>query len=171
MNLFSAAGGILMGAVKSKSETSKMEQQKGEKPKISVRPMLTTSQKNFRDVQHPPSILSPSSDSSITREDLDVRGSRCFLLHSLLTPEECRHYIKDTERIGYSDLLDLFPPEYRNNDRVLSICQRLVDKLWARLQHHLTRREVIRIRPIGFGNEGTWKPFRLNECCKFGKYK
>ena len=142
-------------------------------PKVTVRPMLTTSQKNFRDVQHPSSILSPNSTLSpaITRDDLMVRGARCFLLHSLLSPEECQHYIKDTERIGYTDLLDLFPPEYRSNDRVLSICQPLVDTLWNRLQPHLTRSEVIRIRPIGFGNEGTWKPFRLNECCKFGKYK
>ena len=145
-----------------------------ERPRIEVRPMLTTSQKNFRDVRHPPSILSPGSGppaAAITRQDLNVRGARCFLLHSLLSPEECRHYIEDTERIGYSDLLDLFPPEYRSNDRVLAICEPLVEALWGRLQHHLTRREVIRIRPIGFGNEGTWKPFRLNECCKFGKYK
>ena len=150
-----------------------MAQDKGTEPKITVRPMLTTSQKNFRDVQHPPSILSPSDTTTpaITREDLNVHGSRCFRLHSLLSPEECQHYIEDTERIGYSDLLDLFPPEYRSNDRVLSICQPLVDTLWKRLNPNLTRGEVIRIRPIGFGNEGTWKPFRLNECCKFGKYK
>ena len=140
-------------------------------PDVTYRPMLTTAQKNFRDVQHPQSILSGSCSGEVTREELSVRGSRCFLLHSLLSPEECRHYIQDTERIGYTDLLDLFPPDYRSNDRVLSICQPLVDTLWARLQGHLTRREVLRIRPIGFGNEGTWKPIRLNECCKFGKYK
>lgn len=140
-------------------------------PKIVVRPMLTTSQKNFRDVQHPPSILSPGRPPKTTREDLNVPGARCFLLHSLLSSEECCHYVKETERIGYSDLSGLFPPEYRSNERVLAICQPLVDCLWKRLQPHLSRKEVIRIRPVGFGNEGTWKPFRLNECCKFGKYK
>ena len=143
-------------------------------PKITVLPMLITSQKNFRDVKHPPSVLSPSTTPpcpNITREDLNVPGARCFLLHSLLSSEECHHYIKDTERIGYSDLSGLFPPKYRSNERVLAICQPLVDCLWERIQPHLSRREVIRIRPIGFGNEGTWKPIRLNECCKFGKYK
>ena len=140
------------------------------KNNVVVRPMLTTSLKNFRDVHHPPSVLS-IAPSGTTREDLNVRGARCFLVHSLLSPDECRHYIEDTERIGYSDLLDLFPPEYRSNERVLGICQPLVDCLWSRLQQHLTRKEVIRIRPVGFGNEGTWKPVRLNECCKFGKYK
>lgn len=140
-------------------------------PKIVVRPMLTTSQKNFRDVKHPQSILSPGRPPKTTREDLNVPGARCFLLHSLLSSEECCHYVKETEKIGYSDLSGLFPPEYRSNERVLAICQPLVDCLWKRLQPHLSRKEVIRIRPVGFGNEGTWKPFRLNECCKFGKYK
>ena len=138
---------------------------------IIVRPMLTTAQKNFRDVQHPPSILSQTVPPKTTREELNVPGARCFLLRSLLTPEECRYYVKETERIGYSDLSALFPREYRSNERVLAICQPLVECLWTRLQPHLSRREVIRVRPIGFGNEGTWKPFRLNECCKFGKYK
>ena len=144
----------------------------GQDPTIIVRPMLTTAQKNFRDVQHPPSVICPSTQSlETTREELDVPGSRCFLLHSLLSPEECRHYIEETEKIGYSDLSGLFPREYRSNERVLAICQPLVECLWTRLQPHLSRKEVVRVRPIGFGNEGTWKPFRLNECCKFGKYK
>ena len=105
------------------------------------------------------------------REELNVPGSRCFLLDSVLTPEECAHYIHETEQVGYEDLTRLFPVEYHSNDRVLSICKPLVECLWRRIQPHLTRREVICIRPVGFGNEGTWRPSRLNECCKFGKYK
>ena len=143
----------------------------GEEPQIIIRPMLTTSQKHFRDVQHCPSILTLAVPPSISRKDLKVPGSRCFLLHGLLTLEECNFYIRETERVGYSDLSGVFPPEYRCNDRVLAICPPLADCLWKRIEAHLSRREVIRVRPIGFGNEGTWKPFRLNECCKFGKYK
>ena len=120
-----------------------------------------------------PTILSGDNTraTAVSREDLPVPGSRCFLLHNLLTPEECLHYIEETERVGYSDLSQLFSSNYRSNDRVLSLCQPLVDCLWERIQPHLTRREVIRVRPIGFGNQGTWKPFRLNECCKFGRYR
>ena len=140
-------------------------------PEIIVRPMLTTAQKNFKDVRHCDSILSQASPQETTRQDLNVPGSRCFLLHGLLTPEECRHYIRETEKIGYSDLSDLFPAAYRSNDRVLAISEPLVECLWKRIEPFLTRREVIRVRPIGFGNEGTWKPFRLNECCKFGRYR
>ena len=140
-------------------------------PEIIVRPMLTTAQKNFKDISHCGSILAQACPPEITRQDLNVPGSRCVLLHGLLTPEECHHYIRETEKIGYSDLSDLFPAAYRSNDRVLAICKPLVECLWKRIEPFLTRKEVIRVRPIGFGNEGTWKPFRLNECCKFGRYK
>jgi len=30
--------------------------------------------------------------------------------------------------------------------------------------------DIMRVRPVCFGNGGTWKPTRLNECFKFGKY-
>ena len=142
-----------------------------DQPEIIVRPMLTTAQKNFKKVGDCQSILAREIPDNNSRQELNVPGSRCFLLHNLLTAEECSHYIQETERIGYSDLSGLFPAEYRSNDRVLSLCEQLVDCLWKRIEPFLTRKEVIRVRPIGFGNEGTWKPFRLNECCKFGKYK
>ena len=140
-------------------------------PNIVIRPMLTTAQKNFRTVKDCPTIDSCYLPTNITREELSVPGSRCFLLHSVLTPEECAHYIHETEEVGYEDLAHLFPVEYRSNDRVLSICKPLVECLWRRIEPLLTRKEVICIRPVGFGNEGTWRPSRLNECCKFGKYK
>ena len=140
-------------------------------PKLEIRPMLVTAQKNFRTVKDCPTIKSCYSPPGIIREELNVPGSRCFLLHSVLTPEECAHYIRETEQVGYADLASLFPVKYRSNDRVLSICKPLVECLWRRIEPFFTRREVICIRPVGFGNEGTWKPSRLNECCKFGKYK
>ena len=140
-------------------------------PTVVIRPMLTTAKKNLRTVRDCSTIQSCYLPSDITREELDVPGSRCFLLHSVLTPDECAHYIQETEQVGYEDLTRLFPVKYRSNDRVLSICNPLVECLWRRIEPLLTRKEVICIRPVGFGNEGTWKPFRLNECCKFGKYK
>ena len=157
---------IDMGNISSRSIASDERQ-----TKVVIRPMLTTAQKNFRTVKDCPTIESCYLPPNTTREELNVPGSRCFLLHSVLTPEECAHYVHETEQVGYEDLTRLFPVEYRSNDRVLSICKPLVECLWRRIEPHLTRREVICIRPVGFGNEGTWRPSRLNECCKFGKYK
>ena len=49
--------------------------------------------------------------------------------------------------------------------------EELADCLWKRIAPMLNRDDIIRVRPIGFGNGGTWKPIRLNECWKFGRYK
>ena len=142
-----------------------------EEPKVVIRPMLVTAQKNFRTVDDCPTIQSCYLLPDITREELDVPGTRCFLLRSVLTSEECAHYIRETEDVGCVDLTNYFPVKYRSNDRVLSVCNSLVECLWRRMEPFLTFKEVIYIRPVGFGNEGTWEPSRLNEICKFGKYK
>ncbi|KAL5486913.1 hypothetical protein EMCRGX_G019453 [Ephydatia muelleri] len=91
--------------------------------------MLTTAQKNFRMVKDCPTIESCYLPPNVMREELNVPGSRCFLLHSILTPEECVHYIHETEQVGYEDLTRLFPVEYHSNDLVLSICKPLVECL------------------------------------------
>jgi hypothetical protein len=138
--------------------------------RITVRPMLTTSQKNFRDIKDCVSVL--EAHTNVQRKDIELGpGSRCFLLHGLLTREECHFYIEETERVGFSSLSDLFDSEYRSNNRLLSISDNLAEGLYRRLEPHLERRDIVRIRPVGFGNEGTWKPHRLNECFKFGKYQ
>ena len=145
--------------------------------RITIRPMLTTSQKNFKNINDCTSVLASNyrqtcTDINIQRKDIELgAGSRCFLLHGLLTREECRFYIEETERVGYSSLSDLFDSEYRSNDRLLSISEELAEGLYRRLEPYLERRDIVRIRPVGFGNEGTWKPHRLNECFKFGKYR
>ena len=46
----------------------------------------------------------------------------------------------------------------------------MADAIFNRIEPLLTRNDVIRVRPIGFGNEGTWRPIRLNECIKIVKY-
>ena len=128
---------------------------------------LTTAQKNFRMVKDCPTIESCYLPPNVMREELNVPGSRCFLLHSVLTPEECVHYIHETEQVGYEDLTRLFPVEYHSNDLVLSICKPLVECLWRRIEPHLTRREVICIRPVGFGNEAFSNVASLESTSKY----
>jgi hypothetical protein len=125
--------------------------------------MLTTSQKNFKTLKHCPSLVRgqlpdcTGTVRSAQRENIDLPGSRCFLLHGLLTPEECAFYVEETERVGYSTLSDLFKSEYRSNDRLLSISEELADGLYERLESHLERRDIIRVRPVGFGNENYFR--------------
>ena len=97
---------------------------------------------------------------------------------------------------GWEKLSRLFASEYRGGDRLLVMDEPLADNLWQRIKPGLTRDDVLRVRPIGtnhpfrvcyapmassggsrslvrpgFGNAGTWRPFRLNECLKLVRYK
>ena len=51
---------------------------------IVIRPMLVTAQKNIRTIKDCPIMIIESCylPPAITREELDVPGSRCFLLNS-----------------------------------------------------------------------------------------
>ena len=137
--------------------------------KIIIKPMLETAENNF--------ILLPFCQSlndkpnNIKREELtNIPNSHCFTLNNLLAPEECDFYIKECEKVGFSCLADQFPSYYRINDRVLTLSHEMADAIFNRIEPLLTRNDVIRVRPIGFGNEGTWRPIRLNECIKIMKY-
>uniref|UniRef100_A0A6B2L1V9 F-box domain-containing protein n=1 Tax=Arcella intermedia TaxID=1963864 RepID=A0A6B2L1V9_9EUKA len=46
----------------------------------------------------------------------------------------------------------------------------LADDLWKSVAPYFKRKDILRMIPIGFGNEGIWRPKRLNECIKFNKY-
>ena len=136
---------------------------------IITKPMLETAKKNFIPLPFCQSLN--DKPTNIKREELtNIPNSHCFILNNLLTPEECAFYIKECEKVGFSCLADEFPSHYRINDRVLTLSQEMADALFARMEPLLTRSDVIRIRPIGFGNEGTWRPIRLNECIKIMKY-
>lgn len=85
-----------------------------------------------------------------------MAGSRCFVVHDLLTQSECEGLIKASEEAGYSNLIKEFPSAYRNNQRVMSLDEELADALWKRIEPTLCRRDVIRVRPFGSGNQGKY---------------
>ncbi len=44
---------------------------------------------------------------AVTRQDLPALPERAFLLHGLLSKEECAYYIKATQTAGYRSLEDV----------------------------------------------------------------
>lgn len=69
----------------------------------------------------------------------ELRGA-AFEVDGLLTPEECRHYIRAAETAGFESVAHEFPRQYRNNDRVMSLVPRVVERtLFARLLPVLRR--------------------------------
>lgn len=139
----------------------------------------------------PPALSPPdSTDSELStktkmeRQEVDLGPSsnaRCFILTDVLTPTECARLIHAAKRAATNDRQDggggweklsrLFASEYRGGDRLLVMDEPLAHELWQRIKPGLTRDDVLRVRPIGFGNAGTWRPFRLNECLKLVRYK
>ncbi|KAI6647682.1 hypothetical protein LOD99_8647 [Oopsacas minuta] len=136
---------------------------------ITTKPMLETAKENF--IPLPLCESLKATHSNINRKELsDIPNCHSFILNNLLTPKECEFFIRECEKVGFGSLSNKFPTYYRVNDRILTLSHEMADAIFARIEPLLTRHDVIRIRPIGFGNEGTWRPIRLNECIKIMKY-
>src|SRR5688572_26062757 len=99
-----------------------------------------------------PSLQDPEEIPQSTRKEFPIPGSRSFVVENLLTPEECTYLIgalsgfhSQTHRMIYtsdkgwesSDIVHEYPPNYRNNQRLIFISQQMADSLWMRLQSHL----------------------------------
>lgn len=64
-----------------------------------------------------------------------------------------------------------YPPEYRNNQRLIVISKELGESVWTRLQPQLQFKDVHNITPIGYATEGLWLPSSVNPGFLFGRYK
>ncbi|CAF3901922.1 unnamed protein product [Rotaria sordida] len=74
---------------------------------------------------------------------------------------ECKHYINESERAGYTKL-GAYQMSYRSNDRVIIVSQRLSDLLFKRLSAYF---------PDSINNDGSiWEPIGLNEVFRFCRY-
>lgn len=56
---------------------------------------------------------------SIRRKSIKIPDGRGFLLQNLLSFEECNFFIRQLEdEIGFEDMSQSYPTDYRSNDRV-----------------------------------------------------
>ena len=96
------------------------------------------------------------------KEELD--GERIFLIHNLLTPQECEQHIARTEALGYGDapittsVGFVMRKDIRNNERVI------VDDVG--LAHSLFERA----RPLLPAEWYGWQLVGLNERFRFYRY-
>ena len=75
--------------------------------------MLYTSPRNFKFVTAPSSIKDEYKEFSIKREDFKVENNIVFTLDDILSEEECKYYIEETNKVGYNDMLQQYDKEYR----------------------------------------------------------
>lgn len=152
---------------------SDFEEQKKNELKKTFQPSNPTLVKLFKDIElFFPNAISYFKGLSSKRVNFTSHlASSCFLISNLMSKKECQHYINEAEKVGFSSLEDEYPSNYRSNDRVLVYNKNLAKSLWLRIAPHLQFKDVVRIHPLDFGNEGVWRPVGLNACFKFGRYR
>ena len=81
-----------------------------------------------------------------------------LLLRNVLSPSECKHFIQETESLGYQEMPE-YPSEYRSNTRVIVNDTDLAELIFNRIQAHTPQKL-----------KGGWEMVDLNECFRFCKY-
>ena len=110
-------------------------------------------------------------ESPIKRKNLKIENSRAFLLEDFFSSIECEFYIEQLEKINFKKVDNEYPNSYRNNERLIIFSNELSQIMTEKLFPFLNQNDIDQITPIGFGSEGIWKPYKINECFKFCKYE
>jgi ADP-ribosylglycohydrolase len=92
-----------------------------------------------------------------------------FLLHKLLTVEECNYIVaKATPHVVPVD--KYFEHRYRKSDRALIRAPKLTAELYRRILPMLRGDDYKGRIPLCFGQKGVWVPFGLNDVVKINHY-
>ena len=114
--------------------------------------------------------VADGSRSAPSRAALDVSGARCAHLSSLLSPAECHAIVEAATTLGFASVDWEYSASYRDCDRVVAESEPLAELLWQRLRPLLRREDIEGVRPTGWGNEGTWRPTKLNRLIRVSRY-
>eukprot|EP01102_Stenamoeba_stenopodia_P002892 TRINITY_DN1277_c0_g1_i2.p1 TRINITY_DN1277_c0_g1~~TRINITY_DN1277_c0_g1_i2.p1 ORF type:complete len:282 (-),score=57.56 TRINITY_DN1277_c0_g1_i2:34-879(-) len=109
----------------------------------------------------------------IERRQLQSYPDRGFVLYNVLTPEECKYFIDETERFGYDELC--YRKDYRNNVRLVLRQEELAQLIFERVKPFLDQKVSITLGNVKHfaGDDsavGQWEATGLNECWRFCRY-
>eukprot|EP00026_Physarum_polycephalum_P012438 Phypoly_transcript_12747.p1 GENE.Phypoly_transcript_12747~~Phypoly_transcript_12747.p1 ORF type:complete len:293 (+),score=57.48 Phypoly_transcript_12747:127-1005(+) len=120
--------------------------------------------------------LAPPSETRepITKTEIKCLNGKGFLLHHVLTPSECQHYMAESDKAGFDELAG-YKKNYRNNTRVTAFSHELAATIFARIKEFLPTEVVVDKEhemeiTAEFGTAGTWKLVGMNECWRMCKY-
>lgn len=133
-----------------------------------IEQQLNAKDSKFQNLQSFPSSLSKPLDG---KKHYMEKVPGCFVVNPLMTENECDELVDELEKMHFQSLKNEFPEEERNNRRIMVLNEELAALIWKRVEAHFDVDDVLFIKPIGFGNEGCWRPSGLNECLKFSKYE
>lgn len=89
-----------------------------------------------------------------------ILGGNSFLIRNLLSSQECKHLIQETESLGYKTIDGEYNSNYRSNTRLIVVEKKLTQILTNRIEEY--------VPTTMFGN--WWSFCGLNETLRFCKY-
>lgn len=111
----------------------------------------------------------PSRNPAIVKEDIALprkQNKLAFLLHNVFTKEECKHYIKKTEKMGYTAALvnvgagrQQLRTDIRNSSRCIWDSEDEAEIMWERIKPYIPEEWL-----------NSWKAVGLNERLRFLRY-
>ncbi|XP_013387162.1 uncharacterized protein LOC106156453 [Lingula anatina] len=118
-----------------------------------------------------------SKPRSLTRSEILDFGSEGFLLHGILSQQECQEYIQEFENEGFGAIPELVKNNYRSCERLLVQSSALASHLWDTIKTHVEDIEIHgdphqqHIHGLKQALQGRWKPYGLNELFRICKYQ
>lgn len=117
------------------------------------------------------------SDDEVNRSEILDFGDQGFLLHQLMTSEECAHIIDEGEKIGFGEIKGA-KRDYRSCDRIVIESEELSHILWKRIQPYLPEFNVpedahlqdLHIHGVPYLMRGKWQPIGLNKLFRLCRY-
>ncbi|KAH9499617.1 hypothetical protein Btru_074278 [Bulinus truncatus] len=115
------------------------------------------------------------SMNNITRLPVLDYGDECFLLNHVLTDQECQHFIREGETVGFGDIL-YSRADYRSCQRLSFQSVELARLFWARIREQLKSIVIkqdphdLHIEGVTHLMQGTWVPRGLNDIFRLVRY-
>ena len=93
-----------------------------------------------------------------------------IVIPDLLTKTECANIIANTTNY-YSDLSSEYLQTDRQAERILNMNKNMAEIIYGRIKDIVEDEcNQIKLKPYGFGTDGTWVPIGLNDCFRHSKY-
>ena len=107
---------------------------------------------------------------NVTMEDVNVSSKSLYILKNVLTKNECDQLIENSNP-HYQSLDQEFLKSERQNNRVISLNSDFATIIYNRIRNFVFDDPKIKsVIPCGFGTDGIWEPYKINDCFRFNQY-
>jgi len=100
-----------------------------------------------------------------------INNKYIISIKKLLTDKECGQIIGRAQSYGFLDIKS-YSKDKRDSKRVCVLDNKLSEIIWNRLEkmNLIDSLKKMELKPYGFHTEGSWEPFKINECNRISHY-